>query len=104
MAKTIQLQQKSERFSANKTKYILNHSPTLNTVMMVEDALKNSGELMSLAELKRKLPKKVMHQTLLQIIDYLQRSGKVIIGIKGILWIFTDRKEIEELIKKGTEL
>ncbi len=78
------------------------HSPTLNTILMVEDVLK-SGELMTLARLKKKLPKKVMHQTLLQILDYLQLSGKIIIGTKGILWVFTERKELNELIKRGTE-
>lgn len=80
------------------------HSPTLNTVLMIEDILKKAGEVITLAELKRRLPKKVMHQTLKQILDYLQLSGKIIIGTKGILWIFTERKEIEELIKKGTEI
>lgn len=80
------------------------HSPTLGTILMVEEVLKNSGELMTLAELKKKLPKKVMHQTLLQILDYLQLSGKIVIGTKGILWIFTERKELNELIKRGTEV
>ncbi len=79
------------------------HSPTLNTVMMVENILKN-GELMTLAELKRRLPKKVMHQTLVQIVDYLQLSGKIIIGTKGILWVFTERKDLNNLIKRGTEV
>ncbi len=80
------------------------HSPNLSTVLMVEDVLKNSGELVSVAELKRKLPRKVMHQTLLHILDYLQMSGKIVIGTKGVLWVFTSRKEIEELIKRGTEV
>ena len=79
------------------------HSPTLNTVLMVEDVLKECGELLTLSELKRKLPRKVMHQTLLQILDYLQYSGKIIIGTKGILWIYAGRKELNELIKRGTE-
>ena len=80
------------------------HSPTLNTVMMVEDVLKDAGEIISLAELKRRLPKKVMHQTLLQVLDYLQLSGKILIGTKGILWVFAERKEIEQMISKGTEV
>ena len=80
------------------------HSPTLNTVLMVEDVLKEAGELLTVADLKRRLPKKVMHQTLLQILDYLQLSGKIIIGTKGILWAHTERKELEAMIKRGTEL
>ncbi|MBT3463623.1 hypothetical protein HOD20_00045 [archaeon] len=71
---------------------------------MVEETLKEIGELVSLAELKRKLPRKVMHQTLIQILDYLQISGKIAIGTKGILWIFTERKELNKLIQKGTEV
>ncbi len=86
-----------------KEKEKLTHSPTLNTIFMVEETLRG-GNLMTLAELKRKLPKKVMHQTLIQILDYLQLSGKIIIGTKGILWIFTERKELNELIKRGTEV
>ena len=80
------------------------HSPNLNTILMVERTLKEANELITLAELKRRLPKKVMHQTLTQILDYLQLSGKIIIGTKGILWIFAERKEINKLIERGIEL
>lgn len=83
---------------------IFRHSPTLNTVLMVEEVLKDTGELITVADLKRKLPKKVMHQTLLRVLDYLQFSGKIIIGTKGILWVFAQRKELEDLISKGTEV
>ena len=93
MPQTIQIKEKEK----------LAHSPTLNTILMVEEVLKN-GDLMTLAKLKNKLPKKVMHQTLLQILDYLQFSGKIIIGTKGILWVFAERKELNELIKRGTEV
>ena len=82
----------------------MNHFPNLNTILMVEETLKNSGELLTLAELKRKLPKKVMHQTLINILDYLQLSGKILIGTKGILWVFTERKELDRLIKRGVEV
>lgn len=87
-----------------KKKENLGHSPTLNTIFMVEEILKDNDELLTLAELKRRLPRKVMHNTLLQILDYLQFSGKIIIGTKGILWIFTERKELNELIRRGTEV
>ena len=80
------------------------HSPTLNTVFMVEQVLKEAEEPIKLAELKTRLPKKVMHSTLLQILDYLQISGKIIIGTKGILWIFMERKELNAMISKGTEV
>lgn len=80
------------------------HSPTLNTVLMVEDTLKDAGQVITIAEIKRRLPKKIMHQTLITILDYLQISGKIIIGTKGILWVYADKKELDELIKRGTEI
>jgi hypothetical protein len=80
------------------------HSPTLSTILMVEETLKKAGEVITSAELKRRLPRKVMHQTLIKILDYLQMSGKIIIGTKGILWVFAERKELDTLIKRGTEI
>ncbi len=80
------------------------HSPTLNTVLMVEETLKDAGQVITLAELKRRLPKKIMHQTLVTILDYLQVSGKIVIGTKGVLWVYADKKELDALIKRGTEI
>lgn len=87
----------------HKQRKKLLHSPNLNTIIMVENILKK-GELMTLAQLKKSLPKQIMHQTLLQILDYLQLSGKIVIGTKGILWIFTERKELNGLMQIGTEV
>lgn len=63
------------------------HWPTLNTVIMVEDTLKKSKEeVVSVAELKRKLPRKVNHITLMIILDYLETSKKIEVKLKGISW------------------
>lgn len=79
----------------------LAHSPTLNTVLMVEKALAKAGGPINVAELKKRLPRKVMHSTLLQVLDYLQESSKILIGTKGIVWIFAPRAEIEAMKKRG---
>ena len=63
------------------------HSPTLNTVIMVEKTLKDLNNPISVAELKRKLPKQVNHNTLLVILQYLEESNKILMTIKGITWI-----------------
>ncbi|MDD9952845.1 MAG: hypothetical protein OXR66_00750 [Candidatus Woesearchaeota archaeon] len=80
------------------------HSPTLNTVLMVEATLQEAGEVLRTAEIKRRLPKKVMHSTLLHILEYLHQSGKIVIGTKGVLWVFTEREELQKLAQQGTEL
>jgi hypothetical protein len=82
----------------------LEHSPTLNTVLMVETVLRNSQQALKLSELKRRLPRKVMHPTLLKILDYLQMSGKILISTKGIIWVYTPRNELEKMISQGVEV
>ncbi len=71
---------------------------------MVEEVLKDAKEALSLAELKRRLPKQVMHSTLVQIVDYLQDGGKILLTSKGIVWIFKQREEIERKKLRGLEL
>ena len=80
------------------------HSPRLATVLMVEDTLRQAKEVLKVAELKRRLPKQVMHGTLLQILDYLQDSGKILITTKGVLWIYRAPAELERLKKGSLEL
>jgi len=80
------------------------HSPTLNTVLMVEDTIRNADRMLKISELKRELPRKVMHNTLLQIINYLQISGKILYTSKGVLWVFEERVKLDERMRKGLEV
>lgn len=71
-------------------------SPTLNTILMVEDALKQSmHKPLSFAELKKKLPKQVMHQTLKIILHYLWKSGKISYTPK-IQWVHVEPEHVKE--------
>ena len=76
------------------------HYPNLKTVLMVEDALKKANNLMTREELKNKLPTKIMHQTLNVILKYLEDSGKILDGRKGILWIYNPSPKLDKTIKK----
>jgi len=80
------------------------HSPTLDTVLMVERTLQDAKEVIKIAELKRRLPRKVMHQTLLHVLDYLQASGKILITTKGVVWTYAPKDMMERLKKGGIEL
>ena len=83
----------------------LEHSPTLNTVLMVEETLKNmEGSIITIAELKRKLPKQVNHNTLKLILEYLEKSNKIAVTLKGITWIHNTNQNLREAIRKGLEL
>lgn len=83
----------------------LEHSPTLNTVLMVEEVLKNMQEsVISIAELKRLLPKQINHNTLKTILIYLEQSNKIAVTMKGITWIFNPDPRLKNAIDKGLEL
>jgi hypothetical protein len=76
------------------------HSPTLESVLMVEETIeKYSGEL-GKYQIWRKLPRKMMYQTFLLILDYLGKSGKVVIHKGKVLWIWNP-KLIKRLEKQG---
>ena len=79
------------------------HSPRLATVLMVESVLKDAREVIKVSELKKRLPKKTMHSTLLQILDYLQESVKILFTSKGVIWIYRSHAELENLKKGGLE-
>jgi len=83
----------------------LEHAPTLNTVLMVEEVLKNMEEsVISIAELKRHLPKQINHNTLKTILIYLEQSNKIAVTMKGITWIFNPDPRLKKAIDKGFEL
>lgn len=72
------------------------HSPNLESIIMVEETIeKYSGEL-GKYQLWKNLPRKMMYQTFLVILDYLERSNKIVIdNDRKIVWIWNPK-----LIKK----
>ena len=83
----------------------LEHSPTLNTVLMVEKTLKNVDEsVITIAELKRRLPKQINHNTLKLILIYLEESNKIAVTMKGITWIYNPNPNLRKAIEEGVEL
>jgi len=83
----------------------VSHWPTLNTVIMVEAALKKLDEgVVSIAELKRNLPRQVNHNTLMVILQYLEDSNKIFVGLRGITWIHNSNLKLRKAIKEGIEI
>jgi hypothetical protein len=84
---------------------MLEHAPTLNTVIMVEEVLRNMDDsVISVAELKRILPRKVNHNKLKIILRYLEESNKILFTTDGITWIFNPNPNIRRAIGQGLEL
>ncbi|VVC02832.1 Uncharacterised protein [Candidatus Burarchaeum australiense] len=68
------------------------HAPTLKTILMVEKVLTKMDEsVITIAQLKRRLPKQVNHNTLMVILDYLDKSNKIAFGPRGITWMYNPK-------------
>lgn len=83
----------------------IKHSPTLNTVIMVENVIKNANEsVITIPEIKRRLPKQVNHYTLKVILEYLETSNKIVVTLKGITWVRNTNENLRRAIAKGREI
>jgi len=77
------------------------HYPRLDTVLMVEKVLKKADLTISKNELLRRLPKQVMRPTLNLILEYLEEKGVIMIGKKGILWIYNESPKMKRLLENS---
>ena len=80
------------------------HYPNLKTVLMVERILREADLAISRAELKRRLPREIMHQTLNLIIEFLEERGMIADTHKGIVWIYNPSPKIKTAIERGVEV
>ena len=80
------------------------HYPTLKTMLMVEKILKEADIVIDREEIKRRLPVKIMHQTLNLILQYLEDKSLIVDGHKGILWIYNSSPKLKKAIEKGREI
>jgi len=79
--------------------------PNLNTIIMIEDYLKKHRDVpIKVAEIKKELPKKVMHNTLLTTLEYLWNSGKIIFGPRGVQWIYSEPNHLKKMLKGAREV
>ncbi|MFH1211471.1 MAG: hypothetical protein V1659_00915 [Candidatus Woesearchaeota archaeon] len=80
-------------------------SPRLSTVVMVEDTLKKMDQTeITIAGLKKILPKQVNHNTLKEILDYLDKSNKIAVSIHGIVWIHNPDTKLQKAIRTGMRI
>ena len=76
------------------------HSPTLESVFMVEETIQKHSQDCGKYQLWKKLPKKMMYQTFQVILDYLEQSGKIIIDQEGcVIWTFNPER-IKRLVRE----
>ena len=74
------------------------HYPKLDSILMVEKAIQKSKDYPTRMCLWKSLPKKMQYQTFKLILDYLERSNKIMFEKDKIIWIFSNNKKLNELI------
>ena len=80
------------------------HSPTLDSVIMVEKTIQKYTQEYGKYQIWKRLPKKMMYQTYLVILDYLEQSGKIMIDKDGcVIWTY-DPKGIKKVTSSGVKL
>ena len=80
------------------------HYPSLRTMLMVERPLREADTMIDREELKRRMPSKIMHQTLNLILRYLEEKGMIIDSHKGILWIYNPSPKLKKAIDNSREI
>ncbi len=80
------------------------HEPRLDTILMVEKAIKDCGEYATKKELLKSLPKKMQYQTFTRILNYLESSNKIVISNRRIIWVFPDNPKLKSLLETSVKL
>jgi hypothetical protein len=81
------------------------HMPNLDTILMVEKAIKSHEVFETKNQLLRSLPKSMQYPTLLTTLAYLQDSNKIVIEKDGtIIWTFVDTPEARKSLEESKSL
>jgi len=76
------------------------HSPTLETVLMVEKTIEKHSQECGKYQLWKRLPRKMMYQTFQLVLEYLEASGKIVVDKDGcIIWTYNP-KRIKKMISE----
>lgn len=79
------------------------HSPTLKTVMAIEEVIQNSDVAISRNRILHRLPTAVMRSTLNAALDYLQKRGVILETKKGFIWTFNPNMKLALAEESGLE-
>lgn len=75
------------------------HYPKLDSILRVEKAILDSEDYPTRMQLWKSLPKQMQYQTFGLILDYLEKSNKIMFEDNKIIWIFPNNKKLNKLIQ-----
>ena len=77
------------------------HYPKLDSILMVEKTIIEMKSYPTRMELWRVLPKQMQYQTFKLILNYLEKSNKIIFDKNKIIWIFPNNQKLNDLIQES---
>jgi len=80
------------------------HEPQLDTILMVEKAIKDARSYPTKKELLKSLPKQIQYQTFNRILEYLESSNKIVLNGRQIVWVFPDNPKLKRLLEISVRL
>ena len=78
--------------------------PQLDTILMVENTIREAGSYPTKRELLKCLPRQIQYQTFNRILEYLESSNKIVIDGRRIVWVFADNPKLKKLLDNNTRL
>ena len=80
------------------------HEPQLDTILMVENAIREAGTYPTKRELLKCLPRQIQYQTFNRIIEYLESSTKIVFDGRRLVCVFADNPKLKELLANSVKL
>jgi len=80
------------------------HEPHLDTILMVENAIREAGTYPTKKELLHCLPRQIQYQTFNRILTYLKSSNKIVFDGRKIVWVFADNPKLKALLEDSKRL
>ena len=80
------------------------HEPQLDTILMVENAIREAKTYPTKRELLKSLPRQIQYQTFNRILEYLESSNKIVFDGRRIVWVFADNPKLKGLLESSVRL
>jgi hypothetical protein len=80
------------------------HEPQLDTILMIEKAIRDAKSYSTKKELWASLPKQVQYQTFNRVLEYLESSNKIVLNGRQIVWVFLDNPKLKRLLDRSIRL
>ncbi len=80
------------------------HEPKLDTILMVEKAIKEAENYLTRMEVWKSLPKQIQYQTFKRILEYLEASNKIVFNGRKIVWVAADNPKLKKLLEESLKV